>query len=285
MAYLAGERILSACDTAGFHERAATASGGKGRRNTSQHDGDINRQLGKTRTGKTGRLRLMTQSKLRAATTDGMSLAERVKLAREQAGLSQAELAIEASTIARRRISQQSIADIESGHVKQSRVLDEIAAALKTTGQYLKWGELGVTLGRPAVAALPDDLPIFPCVIEPSDGDFMRVEFVPHAFASRPRQLRKSRKAFAAHVASDDMSPAYETGDLLLLDPRGKPSLGRDYLFVSCLGRPARCILRRLIKATRLHWEVAQFKPSKHSRLAKKDFPHALVVVGVYRAQ
>jgi transcriptional regulator with XRE-family HTH domain len=224
-----------------------------------------------------------------------MSLAERFKELRERAGYSQAELAEAASTLSGRRITQQSVADIESGTVKVSRALDELAAALKTTGQYLKWGELGVTLGHPRadlqrmpLAAMADNLPVYLCEPE-SNGHgeprYMTVKFTAASYASRPSHLRKSKKAFGACVRHADMSPAYEVGDLVLVDPRGKLRPGKDYLFLSSLRRPARAVVRRLLKATSLHWEVAQFNPAKRARLARKEFPHALLVAGVYRAE
>jgi len=224
-----------------------------------------------------------------------MSLADRFKELRERAGYSQAELANAATLLSGRRITQQSVADIESGNVKVSRVLDELAAALKTSGQYLKWGELGVTLGQPradlqrvGLAAVAENLPVYFCEPESNghgEPGFMTVKFTAASYASRPSHLRKSKKAFGACVRNDDMSPAYELGDLVLVDPRGKLKPGKDYFFLSSLRRPARATVRRLVKATALHWEVAQFNPPKRSRLAKKDFPHALLVAGVYRAE
>ncbi|MHB1950024.1 MAG: helix-turn-helix transcriptional regulator [Acidiferrobacteraceae bacterium] len=78
-----------------------------------------------------------------------MILAERLRYAREQAGLSQSELARRAG------LRPQTVQAIEAGAVRRPRALMELARLLRVRSEWLVWEE--GPMMEPAVSELPAD--------------------------------------------------------------------------------------------------------------------------------
>lgn len=83
----------------------------------------------------------------------------------------------------------------------------------------------------------------------------------------------KIPNAFNCYVTTDHMSPAYEQGDDLRINPTLPVAPGNDVLFVSGdEGHPMKGALRRLVGYTDSHWQVKQWNPEKTERLDRKTW-------------
>jgi phage repressor protein C with HTH and peptisase S24 domain len=98
-----------------------------------------------------------------------------------------------------------------------------------------------------------------------ADGAERAGEFVVYrgqraASHKRPQELEDWQDAFAVQMRYSDMSPAYDVGDVLLIQPGAPIKAGKDYLFVrnedqSLFG----AMPRRLVRETHDFWIVKCF--------------------------
>ena len=152
------------------------------------------------------------------------TLAERLKIGREKAGMSQAQLAEKIG------LSQQSVAKIENGETLQPRKIKEIA---KVLGVSQKWLQLGIEDN----ASIPDlvvkeaestalDPDIFVNIhVELSAGNGCLAEIVESAidwFPLRRADLRKSgvcaSNAKIVKIWGNSLLPVLNNGDLVAVD-------------------------------------------------------------------
>lgn len=105
----------------------------------------------------------------------------------------------------------------------------------------------------------------------------------PVAWIPRDPRLAGVREAFACYVVGDAMMPAYEPGNLLLVNPAVPPAAGDDCLFVqeAADGR-RRALVRRLVRLSAVSWTVRQWNPDRTFNLPRRDWPKALLVIGKY---
>jgi hypothetical protein len=90
-------------------------------------------------------------------------------------------------------------------------------------------------------------------------------------------------KPFNCYVITDHMSPAYEQGDDLRINPTLPVAPGNDVLLVAGRdGEPTRTALRRLVDYTDTHWIAKQWNPAKNEKFERKIW-HALRVESVKR--
>lgn len=90
-------------------------------------------------------------------------------------------------------------------------------------------------------------------------------------------------RPFNCYVTTSHMSPAYEEGDDLRINPQLPVAAGNDVLLVSGRdGDSTRTALRRLVEKTDTHWIVKQWQPAKTEKFDRKSW-HALRVEGVTR--
>lgn len=82
------------------------------------------------------------------------------------------------------------------------------------------------------------------------------------------------------------MSPAYEPGDMAIVNPKLPIVRGRTYIFASEGNGEFKGTIKRLVGQTADYWEVEQHNPpspaQKRFKLAKAEWPKALRVVGRY---
>jgi hypothetical protein len=77
--------------------------------------------------------------------------------------------------------------------------------------------------------------------------------------------------AFNCYVTTDHMSPAYEQGDDLRVNPMLPVAPGNDVLLVSgSNGDPLKGALRRLVGYSDTHWNVKQWNPEKNEKFDRK---------------
>nr|WP_252383118.1 helix-turn-helix domain-containing protein [Escherichia coli] len=155
------------------------------------------------------------------------TLAERLKIGREKAGMSQAQLAEKIG------LSQQSVAKIENGETLQPRKIKEIA---KVLGVSQKWLQLGiednasipdlVVKEAESTALDPDIFVNIPVLdVELSAGNGCLAEIVESAidwFPLRRADLRKSgvcaSNAKIVKIWGNSLLPVLNNGDLVAVD-------------------------------------------------------------------
>lgn len=127
------------------------------------------------------------------------------------------------------------------------------------------------------------DLPVYASA-EGGPSGSMIISAEPIDWVKRPEPLLNVRNAFACYVLGDSMSPAYDHGDLLLVDP-SKPIKGNDdCLFVREHADGTRdALIKRLVRALSDRWKVQQFKPEKNFELLRSDWGRVMKVRGKYR--
>ncbi len=98
----------------------------------------------------------------------------------------------------------------------------------------------------------------------------------------RPWYLGTVHDGYAVLVIGDSMSPAYEEGDMAIINPRLPPKRGKPHIFTS--GEQAdgefRGTIKKLIGQTATEWKVLQHNPFREFVLDKAEWPKALQVVG-----
>jgi SOS-response transcriptional repressor LexA len=100
----------------------------------------------------------------------------------------------------------------------------------------------------------------------------------------RSEFLRYALYSFGLEVMQDDMSPAFERRDVIVVNPDRAVQAGDDVLLVKGYeeksAAPFDATLRRLVRETDDHWVVRQFSPVKDHKLAKSEWTRALHVAG-----
>lgn len=171
------------------------------------------------------------------------------------------------------------------GHKPNYERLALIAAALETTPEWLSGEQPGADQAlrdftrdfRPDF--LPVNLPVLGTVLG-SDLDFSGgdVPVESHLvemgdairFVRRPKSLDGARNAYALYVAGSSMSPRFEPGEMIYIDPRRHPSIGDDVV-VQLLGEQegddgpqvVTALIKRLTRRTSAFVELKQFQPDR----------------------
>lgn len=169
------------------------------------------------------------------------TLSERLTHARALAGISQSELA------RRIGVKPQSIQAIESGRVRTSKFTFKMAKVLGVPPEWLDEGK-----GEPPSEAFPDETAAeLEAIVHPEVAQFTplgpqgRPEMIPIRSAARggndqlmfmddpvgytrrPSNLEGIKDAYAIYMVGDSMSPRYEPGWLLHVNPHKPPKPGR----------------------------------------------------------
>ncbi|MDI3365189.1 MULTISPECIES: XRE family transcriptional regulator [Pantoea] len=159
------------------------------------------------------------------------TLAERLKAAREKAGISQADLAEKIG------LSQQSVAKIENGETQQPRKIKEIASALNVTQRWLQLGledtERGDSIKSSTVRSIAEHdtankyrIEVLDLTLSAGPGAYMLSEFVEVLAAieftnEHARALfggRQSNDVKVMTIDGDSMYPTIKSGDRLFFD-------------------------------------------------------------------
>lgn len=132
-----------------------------------------------------------------------------------------------------------------------------------------------------AAIAQPDELRVFAArdlgggIVELSDEPALRIP----SFTSTT-----AADAFACYVVTEHMSPAYEIGDCLLINPVQPAAPGNDVLLISGgAGELRKGALRHLVSFTETHWVVKQLNPPKSEKFDRKTWHTAYKVGAVQR--
>lgn len=169
---------------------------------------------------------------------DKRAFGERVQKRRETLGLTQTDLATKVG------MKQQGVDAIEHGVVERPRLMREIAAALRTTEQWLLWEE-GPADQPEAAAAVVSVMGLIGAggAIDTAadSGNLYEIE------VSFPLPAG----AFALQVSGESMFPRYDPGDIIICEHQAEPDrlIGREAAVQTIEG--SRYLKRRLLKGAR----------------------------------
>lgn len=91
----------------------------------------------------------------------------------------------------------------------------------------------------------------------------------------RPGYISPHVEAYAVYMPSDEMTPRYERGDRLLINPALPIVEGKDVILLSAAddqGRQ-RMMVRRLVSINATHYTVASHNPARTTEIKKADWP------------
>lgn len=112
----------------------------------------------------------------------------------------------------------------------------------------------------------PRDVPVRGTAVGGGDGDGdFRFNGDTIDYAPRPPGIASRKDVYALYVENDSMSPKYEPGERLYVDPHRSPR-PMDYVVVELHGEdgePGKGFIKRLVKRTPTKVVVSQFNPAK----------------------
>jgi len=229
------------------------------------------------------------------------TIGERVKTERRAKGWSQVELARRV-TKAGYQITQGGIAQIERRGETEPKSIVQLAQAL---GVSVTW--LQSMHGEKTAGVSPDDLQFSmapaggragaraTAAHEPrqqlqvfasaqgGDEGAMTLSNEPVAWLPRDGRLEGIEEAYGCFVSGDSMEPAYEKGNILLVNPRAAINPGDDVVFMREDKSGTRYVLiKRLVRRNESSWTVKQYNPPKTFTLSRKEWRKAHLVIGKY---
>ena len=237
------------------------------------------------------------------------TLGERVKTERKAKGWSQAELARRV-TRAGYSITQGGIAQIERRGDTEPKSIVQLAQALGLSVNWLQStrgekvarpmpedddGQLalseqggrrrrqgdGSSAAQRAAAARPP-LQVFASAQGGNEGA-MILSNEPVSWIPRDPRLEGVQDAYGCFVSGDSMEPAYERGNLLLVNPSADVSPGDDCVFLRETPDGSRFVLiKRLVRRNEASWTVKQYNPTKTYTLSRREWQKAHLVIGKY---
>ena len=130
-----------------------------------------------------------------------------------------------------------------------------------------------------------DRLSVF-AAVEGGPGE-MVVDVDPIEVVPRPWFVKNVRDAYAVLIIGESMAPAYEPGQMAIVNPRLPPIRGEDAIFIrSEHDGDFTATIKRLVRVTAGAWVVQQFNPppgqTSEFELPKDMWPKAYRVVGRY---
>jgi len=127
------------------------------------------------------------------------------------------------------------------------------------------------------------DIPLYASAQGGPEGELVDTSS-PVDFVRRPEILEKIRTAFAVYVVGESMSPAYEQGDMVLVNPSKAAFSGQDVILMSNSDDGAcRALIKRLISRSDKRLKVREFFPERREfELDPTDWPHIFPIVGKY---
>lgn len=209
-----------------------------------------------------------------------MSIGPKITAARQAIGISQGELA------KRVGVSQAAIAKIESGMVQRTRIAPELARVLQ-----IPLGELDPAfdgqepVGQRLIAGSDlvgaRDLPVFAAAMG-GDGHLI-VTFEAIEYVRRPQPLEHVKEGYGVLITGESMVPAYDPGDIALVNPRMPPIVDADVvLYHAPPSGEAEAIVKRLLGSTQREWKLRQYNPPLDFTEDRVDWKVCHRVVGKY---
>ena len=212
-----------------------------------------------------------------------MAIGRRIESAMQRAGKKPVDIARHLK-ISESAVSQWFAKDTGPKSVR----LSDLAAFLSTTVDYL----ISEGDGPPGAALPPQpplamranlpDLAVYASAAGGPEGAWV-LSADAIAWIHRDQRLVGVRDAFACYVVGESMFPAYEQGNLLLVNPAVPPNAGDDCLLIQEAPDGARYgLIKRLVRFNSTSWTVKQWNPDKTFTLPRKQWQRALLVIGKY---
>jgi len=184
----------------------------------------------------------------------------------------------------------QTIDKIERGEIKFSRYLFPIAKRLGIVNMLPEGTAAAHPAGDNAGSREPlfgeRDLPVYGST---QAGWDMVLTAEPIAYTLRPAPLMTVKEAFAVLVSTEAMSPVFELGDTLLINPHLPPEPGKDVLLSETLPTNRQSdtdrtvVVGRLEKVTDSAWILLQRnRGPKPVTFARERWPRCHRIVGKY---
>ena len=212
-----------------------------------------------------------------------MAIGKRIESAMQRAGRKPVDIARHLK-ISESAVSQWFAKDTGPKSVR----LSDLAAFLGTTVDYL----ISEVEGPPGAAPPPQpplgmranlpDLAVYASAAGGPEGAWV-LSADAIAWVHRDQRLVGVRDAFACYVVGESMFPAYEQGNLLLVNPAVPPNAGDDCMLIQEAADGARyALIKRLVRFNSTSWTVKQWNPDKTFTLPRKQWQRALLVIGKY---
>ncbi|WP_181171327.1 XRE family transcriptional regulator [Mesorhizobium sp. B2-5-9] len=227
---------------------------------------------------------------------DIQTLGQRLRYAREAAGLKQDDIARHFN------IKRVSVTQWEADTTKPalSRI-PELASLLNTNMQWLLDAKGFPPLAVPkppkqdrvTTPIIPGedlvggkDLPIYAAAMG-GDGHII-VNFEAIDWVKRPAVLQNVRGGYGILVRGESMIPAYWPGDTALINPHLQPSRDSDAVFFHTPPKEygdEEAIIKRLVGMNDREWTLEQYRPALTFSESRIDWPVCHRVVGKYNAR
>lgn len=111
----------------------------------------------------------------------------------------------------------------------------------------------------------------------------MVVSTEPIDVVPRPWYLRTVKDGYGVVVTGESMSPKYEPGDIVIVNPRLPAIRNKPAIFISDeTGGDFKAMVKLLLRETPTEWQVSQLNPKREFALPKKTWVKALRIVGTY---
>lgn len=237
-----------------------------------------------------------------------MSLDQRVKACRDAKGWSQGDLA-QAVTKLGGKLSQQNVANIESGLVKKPGALLYIAQALGVNAPWLltetgpkeaavqamttdpaiipaandtgrepveDYPEKSHTIGQTAVTKVQQtpgkpDIPLWASAAAGDEGAMILVPD-PIDYLRRSERMLNVRNPFGFNILGTSMYPAINHGDQVIINPSIVARPGHDCVFIHEGPDGMLALVKQLLKVRSDQWHVRQFNPMKDFDISRKKW-------------
>ncbi|RWE81926.1 MAG: helix-turn-helix domain-containing protein [Mesorhizobium sp.] len=228
--------------------------------------------------------------------TDSTTLGQRLRQAREAAGLTQNDIADHF------KIKRVSVTQWEADTTRPSMErLPKLATLLKTDVAWLldASGAAPVPIVRepkPRASRTPiipgdelvggRDLPIYAAAM--GGEGHMIVTFEAIDWVKRPAVLQNVRGGYGILVRGESMIPAYWPGDTALVNPHLQPARDSDAVFFHTPPKERgdeEAIIKRLVGMNDRQWTLEQYRPAKTFSESRVDWPICHRVVGKYNAR
>lgn len=130
----------------------------------------------------------------------------------------------------------------------------------------------------------------FPVYAAAQGGDGHQIiTFEAIDYVKRPAILEHVSDGYGIYVVGESMVPAFESGDMALVNPRLPPARDRNVVLYhtppSEAGGEVEAIIKRLVGMNDRDWSLMQWNPKHEFVEARADWPICHRIVGKYEAR
>ncbi|CAK7192871.1 hypothetical protein COMNV_01080 [Commensalibacter sp. Nvir] len=235
------------------------------------------------------------------------TIGENLKRYRKRMGLSQTELAKLVKEMTDGRCSQQTIGNIETGKIQESKLLPYIAFILgvklsalnpiiKENTDLLAVEERISPLLRSSVknvssnffqssfidnlAPLRDEIPIYETLGMAQEG--FHITDTPVEYMPRPHVVKLEKNAFGITIGIRNLEPALRIGDVIIVHPRKIVKPTKLCLLVNNSGERNVYNLGEFVDENPLNWIIKQYNPFEKKILSKSDWQKCYAIVAKF---